>query len=625
MLVAPFSSLSLAFSSGRLRFLLPASAARVARLAMSTAPQAAATVSVEYAKSGRSTCKGCSGAIASGALRLGASTPDPRGFDATKWYHVACFPSDASHPLGPVESINGFDSIKEADREELHELVKNHERDQTAEPSPKKAKTQMSSPAEEVSDKANVSVEYAKSGRSTCKGCSENIAKGTLRLGASFHDPRGFENTKWYHVACFPTSSYPVFPVENLKGFDSIEDHDREKLQELVENHKSDYNADDHSKKEMAQSVGDFNEVTEKNPEEVKNRDNKVDKTVDPLDEPSPKKVKTHMSSSMKGVSEKASVLVEYAKSGRSTCKGCSENIAKGALRLGASAHDPRGYDTTKWYHVACFPASSYPIFPVENLKGFDSIKNNDREKLLELGENYKRDGNAADQSSEPSLKEEMVLSAGNNRIRPVISFSVSDTNKDYKGATLPAHWKAFETVIFREQEDGLHASAKIAAFDFDGCLAKTSVRIIGADKWSLQHKSIPKQMQSLYNDGYKLVIFTNESNIDRWKNKRQEAVDSKVGRLDNFIECVKVPIQVFIACGLGQGKGTSDDPYRKPNPGMWWLMAQHFNSGIEIDMDKSFYVGDAAGRENDHSDADIKFAEAIGLKFHVPEEYFGP
>ncbi|XP_025819033.1 polynucleotide 3'-phosphatase ZDP isoform X2 [Panicum hallii] len=558
MLVAPLSSLSLARSPGRLRFLLPASAARVARLAMSTAPQAAAAaVSVEYAKSGRSTCKGCSGAIASGALRLGASTPDPRGFDATKWYHVACFPSDASHPLGPVESINGFDSIKEADREELHELVKNRKRDQTAEPSPKKAKTQMSSPAEGVSDR----------------------------------------------------------------------DHDREKLQELVE----------------AQSVGDSNEVTEKNPEEVKNRDDKVDKTVDPLDEPSPKKVKAHMSSSMKWVSEKASVLVEYAKSGRSTCKGCSKNIAKGALRLGASAHDPRGYDSTKWYHVACFPASSYPLFPVENLKGFDSIKNNDREKLLELGENYKRDGNAADQSSEPSLKEEMVdstriskegaennleevkFSAGNNRIRPVISFSVSDTNKDYKGATLPTHWKAFETVIFREQEDGLHASAKIAAFDFDGCLAKTSVRIIGADKWSLQHQSIPKKLQSLYNDGYKLVIFTNESNIDRWKNKRQEAVDSKVGRLDNFIECVKVPIQVFIACGLGQGKGTPDDPYRKPNPGMWWLMAQHFNSGIEIDMDKSFYVGDAAGRENDHSDADIKFAEAIGLKFHVPEEYFGP
>ncbi|ONM29931.1 Polynucleotide 3'-phosphatase ZDP [Zea mays] len=53
------------------------------------------------------------------------------------------------------------------------------------------------------------------------------------------------------------------------------------------------------------------------------------------------------------------------------------------------------------------------------------------------------------------------------------------------------------------------------------------------------------EKLQRLYDDGYKLVIFTNESNIVRWKNKRQQAVDSKVGRLDNFIECVKAPIQV--------------------------------------------------------------------------------
>lgn len=218
---------------------------------------------------------------------------------------------------------------------------------------------------------------------------------------------------------------------------------------------------------------------------------------------------------------------------------------------------------------------------------------------------------------------EEVKSSAWNKRIGPVIPFSASDIKKTYKDATLPAHWKVFDTVIFREQDDGLHASAKIAAFDFDGCLAKTSVRSIGADKWSLQHKSIPEKFQRLYNDGYKLVIFTNESNIERWKNKRQQAVDSKVGRLDNFIDCVKVPIQVFIACGLGKGKGIPDDPFRKPNPGMWWLMRAHFNSGIAIDMDQSFYVGDAAGRENDHSDADKEFAKAIGLKFHVPEEYF--
>ncbi|KAF8751377.1 hypothetical protein HU200_012048 [Digitaria exilis] len=601
MLVIPFSSLSLARNPIRLRILLPASAARLARLAMSTSPQVAVTVSVEYAKSSRSTCKGCSGAIASGALRLGASARDPRGFDATKWYHAACFPC-SSHPLGPVESIKGFDSIKvRAFGERSHAvlislrvvygLVHKTTVIPLEESSPKKVKTSMSSAVEGVSDEASLSVEYAKSGRSVCKGCNENIVKGALRVGSSFHDPRGFDQTKWYHVECFPASSYPVFVVENLKGFDIIKDDDRQKLHELEEAH----------------SMGGSKEDTDKNVVEVKKR---ISGKTAVDDEPSPKKVKAYESSPAKGVSVKASISVEYAKSGRSICKGCNENIAKGVPRLGASAHDPRGFDSTKWYHVACFPASSYPIFPLENLKGFDSIENNDREKLRDLEVQSPGDSKHGAENDLGEVK----LPAGNNITDPLVPFSVSDIKKTYKKDDLKLN----------VQQDGLHASAKVAAFDFDGCLAKTSVRSIGADKWSLQHKSIPEKLQSLYDDGYKLVIFTNESNIERWKNKRQEAVDSKVGRLDNFIECVKVPIQVFIACGLGKGKATPDDPYRKPNPGMWWLMAQHFNSGIKIDMDQSFYVGDAAGRENDHSDADIEFAKAIGLKFYVPEEYFG-
>jgi hypothetical protein len=72
----------------------------------------------------------------------------------------------------------------------------------------------------------------------------------------------------------------------------------------------------------------------------------------------------------------RAAVTVEYAKSARSACKGCSAAIAKGALRLGAHARDPRaGYDTTKWYHVACFPASSHPLGPLDKLPGFLWIK----------------------------------------------------------------------------------------------------------------------------------------------------------------------------------------------------------------------------------------------------------
>ena len=102
----------------------------------------------------------------------------------------------------------------------------------------------------------------------------------------------------------------------------------------------------------------------------------KSDQTaIGPTEESSPKKVKANLPSSGEGVAENATISIEYAKSGRSTCKVCSEGIAKGALRLGATARDPRGYDSTKWYHVACFPTSSHPLDPVEEIQGFDSIK----------------------------------------------------------------------------------------------------------------------------------------------------------------------------------------------------------------------------------------------------------
>ncbi|KAL5069577.1 hypothetical protein RYX36_020464, partial [Vicia faba] len=131
------------------------------------------------------------------------------------------------------------------------------------------------------------------------------------------------------------------------------------------------------------------------------------------------------------------------------------------------------------------------------------------------------------------------------------ITFSVSDVKSTYKDATLLPKWKAFQTVIFLEGDDGLQDSSPNA--------------------WSLMYPLIPDKLQTLYNDGYKLVIFTNESNTDRWKNQRQKAVDSKIGRLNQFIEKVKVPIQVFITRGTGgkSGKaGTKEaDPFRKPKP----------------------------------------------------------
>lgn len=42
-------------------------------------------------------------------------------------------------------------------------------------------------------------------------------------------------------------------------------------------------------------------------------------------------------------------------------------------------------------------------------------------------------------------------------------------------------------------------------------------------------------------------VVFTNESNIDRFTKARAKAIDSKLGRLKAFMQAVKVPMQVSL------------------------------------------------------------------------------
>ena len=57
--------------------------------------------------------------------------------------------------------------------------------------------------------------------------------------------------------------------------------------------------------------------------------------------------------------------VIEYAVSGRSSCKHCQQTIAEGALRVGHETrsfhHD--GFDTS-WYHVACFKKVRGPSVP---------------------------------------------------------------------------------------------------------------------------------------------------------------------------------------------------------------------------------------------------------------------
>ncbi|CAK9798741.1 Bifunctional polynucleotide phosphatase/kinase [Anthophora quadrimaculata] len=182
--------------------------------------------------------------------------------------------------------------------------------------------------------------------------------------------------------------------------------------------------------------------------------------------------------------------------------------------------------------------------------------------------------------------------------------------------------WETEESgalLIYTAQD--VKSSSKIAAYDMDGTLIKTKSGYVfpkDYEDWQLIYPDVPMKLKELHNDGYKIVIFTNQGSIGSGR------INVKLfkNKLKHIVEKLGVPIQIFIATG--------HNIYRKPAIGMWQKLEEK-NTSVPIDKDNSFYVGDAAGRvknwapgkKKDHSLADRLLALNLGLKFYTPEEHF--
>ena len=230
------------------------------------------------------------------------------------------------------------------------------------------------------------------------------------------------------------------------------------------------------------------------------------------------------------------------------------------------------------------------------------------------------------------------------------------------RGVSLPRDWGVHAGSLLVWRHLNPQPSSKVAAFDFDGyvqrmsgviapllvllseccehskerwcqdarptlcllrclprrCLANTPLGGNDPNAWRMQFAHVPRVLQKLAESGHTLVVVTNES-MDRLKKPQaiSACVHKKCGRLEGFARAAGVPLLVLCA--------TAKDEYRKPETGCWRYLVREAYPGLadSVDMAASFYVGDAAGREGDHSDSDRAFAKALGLRFYDERAFF--
>ncbi|AYV85279.1 MAG: hypothetical protein Satyrvirus9_5 [Satyrvirus sp.] len=188
---------------------------------------------------------------------------------------------------------------------------------------------------------------------------------------------------------------------------------------------------------------------------------------------------------------------------------------------------------------------------------------------------------------------------------------------------------------------DSLTDPIRIASFDLDDTIIHRPKKNISGEKWKLLDISIIDKISNLAENKYLIIIFSNQSGMGTGKNfdkvKWRKAMDDLSKILVSKISSNKYYFAVYVSKDY--------DLYRKPNIGLWQLLKsdlkEEFNYDPKIKLrisDKSFFVGDAAGRKSasifkkklypssskgDFSDTDRKFAINIGITFLTPEEYF--
>lgn len=162
--------------------------------------------------------------------------------------------------------------------------------------------------------------------------------------------------------------------------------------------------------------------------------------------------------------------------------------------------------------------------------------------------------------------------------------------------------WRKFDSLhimTYGEQKP----SSLIASYDLDGTITVTKSGALPfrttPDDWKFFNPIVPKKLCSLNSADYRIVIFTNQAGM----NHGQPSLSDFRVKIQAVMESIGDVSVILLAA-------TGDDQYRKPLTGMWDYFTEHENGGVEVDMENSYFIGDAAGRNKDWKKGKINIHE---------------
>lgn len=173
---------------------------------------------VEYAKSGRSSCRSCKSNIEKEALRLGKMVQSSQ-FDGfmPMWNHASCVLRKANQ-IKSLDDVEGIESLRWEDQQKIRKYV------EEGVGSGSSSKSNVTA--------AEYGIEVSQTSRAICRHCSKKIMKGEVRISAK-PDGQGTKGLAWHHANCFLDLS-PSTQVEKLSGWGNLTVSDQGAVKALV-------------------------------------------------------------------------------------------------------------------------------------------------------------------------------------------------------------------------------------------------------------------------------------------------------------------------------------------------------------------------------------------------------